>query len=153
MSFIFFCNAWDKINRSGTFRNPNAKTGKEDTIMDSLIDLQMIVCPDLLTTMQKRFRLLHTIQLLQPIGRRSLADQINMKERVVRNHIDFLTQQGLLSVSQKGVYLTNHGDEILTALVPYIEKMNRFDVLEEKVKQILKDRKSTRLNSSHVAIS
>lgn len=105
--------------------------------MDSLIDLQMIVCPDLLTTMQKRFRLLHTIQLLQPIGRRSLADQINMKERVVRNHIDFLTQQGLLSVSQKGVYLTNHGDEILTALVPYIEKMNRFDVLEEKVKQIL----------------
>src|SRR5690625_7244682 len=102
MSFIFFCNAWDKINRSGTFRNPNAKTGKEDTTMDSLIDLQMIVCPDLLTTMQKRFRLLHTIQLLQPIERRRLADQINMKEAVVRNHIDVLTQERIWSVKSNG---------------------------------------------------
>ena len=113
--------------------------------MDSLIDLQMIVSPDLLKTMQKRFQILHTIQLLQPIGRRGLAEQINLKERVVRKEIDFLTEQGLLNVSQKGVYLTTHGNEIITALIPYIEKMNRFDVLEEKVKQIL--------NLDHVIIT
>ena len=113
--------------------------------MHSLIDLQMIVCPDLLETMQKRYRILHTIHLLQPIGRRSLADQINMKERVVRTELDFLTQQSLLSVSPKGVTLTNHGNEIMTALRPYLERMHRFDVLEEKVKQIL--------NLDHVIIA
>lgn len=113
--------------------------------MHSLIDLQMIVCPDLLDTMQKRYRILHTIHLLQPIGRRSLAEQINMKERVVRNELDFLTQQGLLNVSPKGVLLTNHGKEIMIALRPYLERMNRFDVLEEKVKQIL--------NLDHVIIT
>lgn len=105
--------------------------------MYSLIDLQTIVCPDLLKIMQKRYRILQTIHILEPIGRRSLAEKINLKERVVRNELDYLTQQGLLKVSPKGVKLTNNGFEIMNALTPYIEKMNRFDVLEEQLKQIL----------------
>lgn len=113
--------------------------------MHSLIDLQTVVCPDLLKAMQKRYRILHMIHLLEPIGRRSLAEQINLKERVVRNELDFLTQQGLLSVSQKGVFLTNNGYEIMHALTPYIEKLNRFDVLEDQLKQIL--------NLEHVIIT
>src|SRR5699024_7501272 len=83
--------------------------------MHSIIDLQMIVYPDLLDVMQQRFNILKMIHILEPIGRRSLAEQIDLKERVVRNEIDFLTQQGLLQVTQKGVMLTNSGAEITNA--------------------------------------
>ncbi|WP_067840649.1 sugar-binding transcriptional regulator [Amphibacillus sediminis] len=106
--------------------------------MPTLIDLQKLLCPDLLKAMQRRYRILHTIQLLEPIGRRSLAEQIALKERIVRTELDFLTQQGLLSVSTKGVSLTPSGKEVLSELTPYIEEVNGFRVLEEQIKQTLK---------------
>lgn len=105
--------------------------------MYSLIDLQTIVCPDLLETMQLRYRILQTINLFEPIGRRSLSEQLNMKERTVRSELDFLSDQGLLSISQKGASLTDKGYEVMDALSPYVERINKFDVLEEELKRIL----------------
>ncbi|WP_017470684.1 sugar-binding transcriptional regulator [Amphibacillus jilinensis] len=113
--------------------------------MPTLIDLQKLLCPDLLEVMLRRYQILHTIQLLEPIGRRSLSEQIDLKERVVRSELDYLTQHGMLVVSTKGVSLTATGREIMMELTSYVEEINDFRVLENQIKQTL--------NLDHVIIT
>ncbi|SEO48765.1 central glycolytic genes regulator [Amphibacillus marinus] len=106
--------------------------------MSELINLQKLLCPDLLKTMQRRYKILHTIQLLEPIGRRGLSEQVALKERVVRSELDYLAQQGMIVVSAKGVLLTATGLEVITKLTPYLDDLSGFQAIEEKIKQTLK---------------
>src|SRR5690625_6395046 len=97
--------------------------------MKDLVQMQKIMYPDLLKSMQQRYSILYTISLFHPIGRRGIVTQTGFPERFVRKEVDFLQQQGLIFATTKGVEITEEG------------------------KSIIRDRKSTRLNSSHVAIS
>lgn len=105
--------------------------------MCALIDLQKKLFPDVLEVMQRRYKVLHTIQLLEPIGRRSLAEQIQMKERVIRSEIDFLNAQSLLDVTAKGVSLTRSGADVLAQLGHFIEEVSGFHELEQQIKDTL----------------
>ncbi|SDC62351.1 central glycolytic genes regulator [Pelagirhabdus alkalitolerans] len=105
--------------------------------MRTLIDLQKLVCPEALDLMQKRHQILHTIHLLEPIGRRNLANQVALKERVIRTELDFLTERHLLEVTTKGVRLTRAGIDALNHLKDYVEEINGFRVLETEIKQTL----------------
>lgn len=106
--------------------------------MRAIVDLQKKLFPDILEVVQRRYKILHTIQLLQPIGRRSLSEKIDMKERVVRSEIDFLTKQSLLDVTSKGVILTNAGKELFIQLSVFMEELSGFHALEDQIKDTLK---------------
>ncbi|WP_217588601.1 sugar-binding transcriptional regulator [Lentibacillus saliphilus] len=105
--------------------------------MESLIELQKKLCPELIQTMQDRYMILRSIDLFQPIGRRALADQTNSTERAIRSEVRFLQDQGLIHVSPKGMRPTKEGHLVLEQLAPFMGELTRLNVLEERLQDIL----------------
>jgi central glycolytic genes regulator len=58
--------------------------------MKDLFKIQEKIVPELIRKAELRYTILRTIYYHQPIGRRSLANQIDESERVIRNEVDFL---------------------------------------------------------------
>ncbi|MFC0525519.1 sugar-binding transcriptional regulator [Pontibacillus salicampi] len=101
--------------------------------MRSLIDLQSKLFPDILEVMQRRYEILHFIQLKEPIGRRSLAENIRMAERLVRSEIDFLHEYGLIEVTTKGMHLTVEGKQVIHQLGEFMKELKGVSHLEEQL--------------------
>ena len=117
---------------------------KRSNTMESLIDLQKKILPDLLEVMQRRYKILHYIQLMEPIGRRSLAENIELAERLVRSEIDFLHQLGLIEITSKGMHLSTEGKRTLHQLAGFFQEVTGITGLEQKVK--------TKLGLDHVTV-
>lgn len=84
--------------------------------MEAFLHVQSRLVPDLVEVMQQRFQLLQYIRLMEPIGRRTLAANLDLTERVVRREVQFLQKQNLLVVSKIGISLTIDGKEVLEKL-------------------------------------
>lgn len=108
--------------------------------MKNLLTLQSQLCPDLLTVMHKRYEILRRIQLLEPVGRRTLTASLHLTERVLRSEVEFLRDQGLVEIAQSGMTLTDQGKEILQKLHPFIDEFMGYAQLTEELKQYLKIR-------------
>lgn len=106
--------------------------------MKALIEVQKKLIPDLLTVMQTRYSLLHSINLHQPIGRRGLAESSNLTERQVRSELDFLYEQGLLEITSKGMLITEQGKTVLEQMTQFISEITGLSVLENQIKETLK---------------
>lgn len=105
--------------------------------MRALVDLQKKIIPDLLEVMQRRYKILHYVKLMGPIGRRSLADNSEMPERLVRSEVDFLHSHGFVAVSSKGMIITVDGKNILEQLEEFMHETSGIQVLEQQVKDKL----------------
>ena len=105
--------------------------------MRALIDLQKKLLPDLLNVMKQRYSILHSVDLFQPVGRRGLAENAGLTERVVRSEIDFLQKHGLILVTSKGMYLTKEGKLIVDQLADFMSEMMGLNVLENQIKEKL----------------
>ena len=84
--------------------------------MQSILKLQQKIVPELIELLEKRYNILRTIYYNQPIGRRILANDICISERIVRNEINFLKSQNLIEVNASGMFITTDGEEILNKL-------------------------------------
>lgn len=73
------------------------------------LELLDLVAPDFIKTVEKRFRILQSIKLMEPVGRRVLADDLNVTERSLRTETDLLKNQGLINSSKSGMSLTKTG--------------------------------------------
>ncbi len=106
--------------------------------MRLLLDIQKKLIPDLLEVLEFRFRILRFIRLMQPIGRRSLATNLEMSERILRSEVTFLKEQGLLDMATTGMTLTEEGKKVLLQIEEVINEI--FDVknVEEQLKQALR---------------
>ncbi|MEN1967274.1 sugar-binding domain-containing protein [Lentibacillus sp. N15] len=105
--------------------------------MRALIDLQKQLCPDMLEVMQQRYTILNSVCLLQPIGRRGLAEQLGITERVVRAEVDLLHDQGLLFVTTKGMLISEEGKVVVDQLTAFMKEMAGVTVLEERLQDAL----------------
>ncbi len=103
-----------------------------------LLQLQLKLTPDILDTMQKRYKILHHISLMQPIGRRNLAQSLKLTERILRAEVDFLKNQGLIEVETIGMKLSDEGYVVLQEVSPYIKKIFGLNELEKKLERKLK---------------
>ncbi|MBA2175636.1 hypothetical protein H0266_12110 [Halobacillus locisalis] len=106
--------------------------------MRAFIDLQKKLFPDVLDVMQRRYQLLYHIQLMQPVGRRALAENVELAERTVRSEVDFLNNQGAVEVTSRGMHLTYEGQNILEQLAEFIKEVTGIKVLEQQLKDTLK---------------
>jgi len=105
--------------------------------MLDLLQVQSKLTPDLLEIMQKRYKILHLISLMQPIGRRSLAQSLGLTERILRAEVDFLKQQGLIEVETIGMRLSDEGLFVLQEVSPFIKKIFGLSELERKLENKL----------------
>ncbi|WP_174614235.1 sugar-binding transcriptional regulator [Virgibacillus ihumii] len=105
--------------------------------MWDLIEIQKKLYPDLLEIMQRRYIILQQIELLQPIGRRSLADNTEYTERFVRGEVDFLQDQGLINVTAKGMQITKAGKLVTDQLSIFMHEAMGLSVLEKQLREKL----------------
>lgn len=105
--------------------------------MRLLLDIQKKLLPDLLEVLGIRYRILRFIRLMQPIGRRSLATNIGMSERVLRSEVTFLKDQGLVDMATSGMTLTADGKALLTQLEEIMNDIFDLKNLEDLLKDHL----------------
>lgn len=103
--------------------------------MNHLLNVQQLLIPDLIEKMYRRYLILDTIHLHQPIGRRTLSDILLISERVLRTEIDLLKVQGLVNISTKGMTITVEGIDLLEALQSLMEGYAALESLSHQIKQ------------------
>lgn len=111
---------------------------KRGIAMRTIVNLQKQLVPDLLQVLEERFSILQNVNLYQPIGRRALSENVGLTERQVRSEVDFLQEQGLLEITNKGMYVTNEGSRILEELSGFMNELKGLYVLEEQLMEKLK---------------
>ena len=106
-------------------------------MLQDILRLQMQIVPELVQLLEKRYNVLRTIYYKQPIGRRILASDLNMGERIVRTEINFLKEQGLIEINIPGMTVTKQGEEIVNKLESFIHEIKGLSELEDKVCSVL----------------
>lgn len=100
-----------------------------------LEELKLIesVAPDFLQVLQERYKILRNIYWMQPIGRRSLADSLNLTERVLRTETDLLKKLQLIDASKSGMYLTKKGEDVYEKLGDMMDQLLGMHQVEKKL--------------------
>ncbi|WP_203364546.1 sugar-binding domain-containing protein [Bacillus sp. REN10] len=102
--------------------------------MRTFIDIQKRLLPDLLQVLQKRYDILQSIRLAQPVGRRLLAQSLGFTERVLRSEVEFLKQQSLIDFQSKGMVLTVEGESVLEDLQGLMSEIKGIHSMEQQLK-------------------
>ena len=106
--------------------------------MDSIINLQKKIVPELTDLLVQRYQILRQVSHESPIGRRALAGKLGLSERVLRAQVDFLKKSGLLAFSASGMSVTDEGADILKELADYVRKLQDISFLEKALSDALK---------------
>ncbi|OUS69709.1 hypothetical protein B1748_30700 [Paenibacillus sp. MY03] len=102
--------------------------------MRQLIEMQQQLVPELLVAMRTRYSILNHVMLAGTVGRRTLAGELSMTERVLRAETDFLKEQGLLEIGTAGMSISEEGRTLLERLEPLYNSMFGLSELEERIK-------------------
>lgn len=100
-----------------------------------LDELKLIeaVAPDILAVLQERFKILQNIYWMQPIGRRNLAESMEMTERILRSETDQLKKLQLIEVSKSGMTLTEKGEAAYNGLGKMMDQLFGMHRLEKRL--------------------
>ena len=105
--------------------------------MQEILKLQKQVVPELVDLLEKRYDILRTIYYNQPIGRRILANELKLGERVVRTEVNFLKTQGLIEINAPGMTVTESGEDVVANLREFIHEIKGLSDLEEEIRNLL----------------
>lgn len=106
--------------------------------MEQLLKLQQKIVPELIELLEKRYNILRTIYYNQPIGRRVLANNLGIGERIVRTEINFLKNQDFIEINTPGMSITKNGEEIIDKLKDFIHEIKGLSDIENAIKESLK---------------
>lgn len=111
---------------------------KEVLRLEEILKLQQKIVPEVVDLLEKRYNILRTIFYKQPIGRRILANDLGIGERVVRTEINFLKNQNLIEINTPGMTITPEGEEIIDKLKNFIHEIKGLSDIEKVIKERLK---------------
>lgn len=74
------------------------------------------MAPEVIELIEKRYLILRSIYYNQPIGRRTISNELGLKERNVRDEVNILKDQGLIKIDTLGMYITENGKELIAQL-------------------------------------
>lgn len=105
--------------------------------MKDIASVLMTIIPKETEVLRRRYQILNTIQLFQPIGRRSLSQRLNISEKLIRTDSEFLKAEGFIEVNAIGMEISQKGIEILDDLRETMKALQGLNSIQEKVKEIL----------------
>lgn len=100
-------------------------------------DAQQRLLPEMIPLLQSRYTILQRIHVMGPIGRRGLADALQLTEREVRGVTDALRKQGLIEATKAGMHCTDPGVDVLESLKSTIHEWSGITQLERKLMESL----------------
>jgi central glycolytic genes regulator len=103
--------------------------------MDKLLALQNKLAPEIIPLILSRYRILHTIRFLQPIGRRILAEHLQLQERKIRKEVELLKTQLLVTAHSTGMQVTPEGEALLEQMEEYIRELQGLSTMERCLEQ------------------
>ncbi|MFC5471473.1 sugar-binding transcriptional regulator [Cohnella suwonensis] len=103
--------------------------------MRKIVDIQKKLLPDLLQVMEKRYDILHRINLAGMIGRRTLAANVDMTERVLRAELELLRAQGLLDMAPSGMTLSASGKQLVEEMEPIVKELFGLSDMEDRMRE------------------
>lgn len=106
-----------------------------------LLELQKRIAPEIVEIIEKRYLILRTVLSNQPIGRRTLSNLLGLSERVVRDEVNFLKEQGLLNINLMGMNITVSGEEIIEELGSIYSELKGIPKLKQRLEKVLKVKK------------
>ncbi len=106
--------------------------------MKEVLKLQQKIIPELVELLEKRYNILRTIYYNQPVGRRVLANNLEIGERIVRTEINFLKSQNFIVINTPGMSITKEGEEIIDKLKDFIHEIKGLSDIEKTIKESLK---------------
>lgn len=106
--------------------------------MDALSDAQQKLMPEMSELLKKRYQILQTICLEQPIGRRTLCEIAGVTEREIRKDTDLLRNQQLIEMKTAGMIVTSQGMEVLENLKKFVRELSGLTDMEVELQEILK---------------
>lgn len=80
--------------------------------------------------MEKRYKILKMVQVMQPVGRRLLSQTIGLSERVLRKETDFLKEQGFVHFTTAGMNVSVEGEELLESMQIFMHQWLGLNELE-----------------------
>lgn len=124
----------------GTIIKCRDRNGPEGEIMN-LHDLTSKILPELPELLQRRYNILKTISFYEPIGRRMLAQETDLGERMIRNEVEHLKSGNFISVRNNGMCLTSEGKSILNELKNMLKDIEGLTNKEEIIRKYLNIKK------------
>ena len=109
--------------------------------MQNILKLLKSIVPELVEVLEKRYNILRTIYYYQPIGRRILANKLNLSERIVRTEVNFLKAQNLIQINTPGMSVTVEGETVVEELKDFLHEIKGLAELEDEICKILKLKK------------
>ncbi len=106
--------------------------------VEEVLKLQKRIVPELVDLLEKRYNILRTIYYNQPIGRRVLANDLGIGERIVRTEINFLKTQGFIEINTPGMTITKDGEDIIDKLKDSIHELRGLSEIEDFIKERFK---------------
>jgi central glycolytic genes regulator len=103
--------------------------------MNYILKAQQKLVPEMTILLQKRYKILMTIQLSGEIGRRALSDLVQMTERETRKETEALKQQGLVNIRSVGMEITEEGKDVLHTLKDLVHEWSGFSQMEHQIQQ------------------
>jgi central glycolytic genes regulator len=105
--------------------------------MKDIIELQKKIIPEMIEILEKRYNILRNVLHNQPIGRRTLANNLNLGERIIRTEVNILKEQGLLEVKSMGMSVTGEGKNVIDRLKDFIYEIKGLSDLERLLEKKL----------------
>ena len=99
-------------------------------MQNDFISLMRKLAPDLTEEMARRAMILDRISLMQPVGRRQLANKLNLTEREIRNTAAMLRDLGYIELNTAGMVLTDRASEIIDAAREFCKAMRGLTDME-----------------------
>ncbi|OZM56033.1 hypothetical protein CIB95_14430 [Lottiidibacillus patelloidae] len=93
--------------------------------------------PEHIGTLYRRHQLLKYIRSMQPVGRRSLAQKLDITERILRKDVEMLRDEGLIKIAPSGMTMTETGKEVLYVFEQIIKEQTGIIGLENRLKDKL----------------
>lgn len=115
--------------------------GPGGAVMEEVLKLQKRIVPELVELLEKRYNILRTIYYNQPIGRRVLANNLGIGERIVRTEINFLKAQGFIEINTPGMTITKDGEYIIDKLKESIHELRGLSEIENIIQTNFKLKK------------
>ncbi|MGG0655558.1 sugar-binding transcriptional regulator [Rummeliibacillus pycnus] len=105
--------------------------------MTTLSEAQLKMMPEMSELLHTRYRFLQMIEMIGPIGRRGLAENLSVGEREARKETDLLREQGLIIASRSGMRISESGMEVLEVLKPLVYEWSGISTMEKQLTRIL----------------
>ena len=121
------------MNRLGENRPTSFSLREGYGMASDLLTLMRKLAPDLSDEMARRAMILERIAVMQPVGRRQLAQCLRLPEREIRNTAALLKDLGYVELNASGMTLTEQAGSIMDAARDFSKAMSGLTDLENRL--------------------